>query len=139
MYNIIGDNGETVSIPDVSESCPMLDLARIASAFGLTGVADILRHDPPPEPFTYDGCSGPAPEKTLDGIDLRLACLLHDIEYWCAYPAAPDARERQAAADYRLGLRILSLGAKAESADLYVTGVRTAGSWWPGAKWGYGR
>lgn len=139
MYSVTSDRGKPVQVPDVGEACATERLIEICRAFGMEEQAETIHSDPPSKPFVYDGCSGPAPERTKNGTDIRLACLLHDIEYYCAHPNAGDARERQAAADYRLALRMLRLGAAAGSADFYVIAVRSAGEWWPGAQWGYGR
>ena len=139
MRRVTAPDGTEVEIPDVGEKAEHAQLLAICVAFGLDEAAQLLLRDPPPRPFIFDGCSGPVPQELPSGANVVLPCLLHDIEYYTGYSDGPGADEKRAGADYRLALNMLAQGALSHEVDMFLAGVRTAGGFWPDAKWGFGR
>lgn len=139
MYVVTSFAGVSISIPEVGEECSNGQIIDISMAFNRTVQVEWIEEMAPPRPFIFDGCSGPAPDMLLGGVDLRVPCLLHDIAYWSAFPDANDAERLRAVADYRFATDLILFGAPVPMVDLFLTGVRSSGAWWPGAKWGYGR
>lgn len=139
MYEITLPGGVGLLAPSVGEECPLDQMVEICEMFGRHTAAAWLVDDPPLKPFVFNGCSGPAPDTFGSGIDLLIPCLLHDITYFGANPADPDAEKYRALTDYQFAIDLLNWSAPPPMVDLYLTGVRGAGAWWPGAKWGYGR
>jgi hypothetical protein len=122
--------GVVVSMPDIKRLC---------EAKGLPRLWERIAADPPPKPFTSDGCS--LFFNQLANIDIYPACFFHDLKYWCGYPVStPAERLERFVADAELMVDVAALGADFFIAETMFRGVRTGGG--PGSlpfSWGFGR
>lgn len=119
--------GEEVPLPRIKEICEF---------YGLHDLWRKIAHDPPPLPFTSDGCTGWFNE--WKGVSLYPAGFLHDLKYWAGYRGEEVER---LVADAELMIDVARLLNSTEMAETMFHGVRLGGSDKLKAPfaWGFGR
>jgi hypothetical protein len=119
--------GETVSLERIRQIC---------DHFGLHQLWAKIERDPPPRPFSSDGCS-----MWFDswfGVSLYPACFLHDLKYWAGYPGEDVER---LVADAELMIDVARLLDDIRMAETMFHGVRLGGHevFKQPFSWGFGR
>ena len=103
-----------LSLEDIRLLCEAKDLPRLWRR---------IAADPPPKPFSSDGCS--LFFNQLANINIYPACFFHDLKYWSGYPVStPEERLERFAADAELMVDVAALGADFFIAETMFRGVR---------------
>jgi len=79
----------TLTFPDVPAKgafVSMDDIRRLCEAKDLPRLWRRIAADPPPKPFSSDGCS--LFFNQLANINIYPACFFHDLKYWSGYPVS---------------------------------------------------
>lgn len=125
-----------MELPAIDEVVPLPRLRGICLHYGLTALWQKIERDPPPKPFSSDGCTGWFNE--WEGVSIYPACFLHDVKYWAGYPGEEVER---LAADAELMVDVARLLKGTKMAELMFHGVRLGGredlkrAW----SWSFGR
>jgi hypothetical protein len=125
-----------MKLPVKGEEVPLSKIKEICVHYGLTELWEKIEKDPPPKPFSSDGCS--MWFDTWQGVSLYPACFLHDLKYWAGYPGEDVER---LVADAELMIRVARLLHSTEMAETMFHGVRVGGHeiFKRSFSWGFGR
>jgi hypothetical protein len=126
-------------VPPKGTVVPISEIRRLCQAKGLQRVVQRIDADPPPKPFSSDGCS--LFFNSIAGVDIYPACFFHDIKYWSGHPNLSDEEELERfIADAELMIDVACLGVDLFVAETMFRGVRVGGG--PVKlpfSWGFGR
>ncbi len=128
--------GSELDLPAKGSNVSLSRIKEICVNYGLNDLLTKIEKDPPPNPFTSDGCSmwfG-----TWKGVSLYPACFLHDLKYWAGYPGEEIAR---LSADAELMIDIACLTGSTSMAETMFQGTRRGGHemYKQSFSWGFGR
>jgi hypothetical protein len=123
-------------LPAKGETVPLSKIRQICDRYNLTDLWNKIERDPPPRPFTSDGCSMWV--DTWRGISLYPACFIHDLKYWAGYPGEDVER---LVADAELMIDVARLLNATAMAEIMFKGVRIGGHEMlkQPYSWGFGR
>lgn len=116
-----------IQLPEKGKEIPLAEVKKLCLELGLLELLKKIEHDPPKKLFKSDGCSyWPDRWKDNNGkkIDLYIACLKHDLDYWGGYPKEIMARF---IADARLMIDVGIITKRTGLAVLMFLGVRIGG------------
>lgn len=123
-------------LPKLGEVVPLERIKIICAYYGLDVLWQKIERDPPPVPFSSDGCTGWFDD--WRGVSLYPAGFLHDLKYWAGYPGEDVER---LAADAELMTDVARLLGSTEMAETMFHGVRVGGAeqFKASFSWGFGR
>jgi hypothetical protein len=125
-----------MELPKKGEEVPIPKIKEICQFYGLHDLWRKIEKDPPPKPFTSDGCS--MWFDSWKGISLYSACFVHDLKYWAGYP---NENVERLVADAELMIDVARLLDSTEMAETMFHGVRVGGHeiFKRSFSWGFGR
>ncbi len=129
-------NESTLPLPEKGEEVPQPRIQEICEHFDLHELWAKIAKDPPPRPFSSDGCS--LWVDTWHGVSLYPACFLHDLKYWAGRPGEDVDR---LIADAELMIDVARLLKDTVMAEIMFRGVRLGGHeiFKSPFSWGFGR
>jgi len=125
-----------MKLPEKDEEVSLPQIREICKQYGLGELWKKIEQDPPPHPFSSDGCS--LWLDTWQGVSLYPACFLHDLKYWAGYPGEDVER---LIADAELMIDVARLLGSTHMAETMFHGVRVGGHevFKRSFSWGFGR
>lgn len=125
-----------MKLPEIDEVVPLERIEEICAHYRLPALWEKIRRDPPPKPFSSDGCTGWVND--WNGVSIYPACFLHDLKYWAGYPGEEVER---LVADAELMIDVARLLGGTKMAEVMFHGVRVGGreGFQASFSWGFGR
>ena len=133
---VSGSLAASMVLPKKGQVVPLTAIEQICLHYDLPELWQKIARDPPPRPFSSDGCT--AWFDRWRGHNLYPACFLHDLKYWSGYPGEDVARLH---ADSELMLDVADLLGGTLLAEAMFQGVRVGGvdQYGTAFSWGFGR